>query len=126
MRVAVEVVPARRALVLVIDGCGVGALPDAACYGDEGTNTLAHLARELGGLKLPADHGVDLSHPGTDRTREYVPLLAVSGRMLARRRAGAGFRGARHDGPLADVGATALRWLTGRDAQGLPGRAFIA
>src|SRR2546422_11626283 len=43
----------RRALVVVIDACGVGALPDAARYGDEGTNTLAHLARAVGGLQLP-------------------------------------------------------------------------
>ncbi len=46
--------PAARALVLVIDACGVGALPDAASYGDEGTNTLAHLAEAVGGLQLPA------------------------------------------------------------------------
>ena len=73
-------------------------------------------------LILTADHGVDLAHPGTDHTREYAPLLAVSGRMLAdRRRAGA-----RHDGPLADVGATALRWLTGSRCEGLPGDAFIS
>ncbi len=39
--------------MLVIDACGVGALPDAADYGDAGTNTLAHLAQALGGLELP-------------------------------------------------------------------------
>ena len=39
--------------MLVIDACGVGALPDARDYGDEGTNTLAHLAEALGGLQLP-------------------------------------------------------------------------
>ncbi len=39
--------------MLVIDACGVGALPDAAAYGDEGTNTLGHLAAELGGIELP-------------------------------------------------------------------------
>src|SRR5438105_3238842 len=44
----------RRACVLVMDACGVGALPDAASYGDEGTNTLAHLAEAVGGLQLPA------------------------------------------------------------------------
>ena len=44
----------RRAFVLVIDACGVGALPDAARYGDEGTNTLAHLAEAVGGLELPS------------------------------------------------------------------------
>jgi phosphopentomutase len=76
-------------------------------------------------LILTADHGVDPAHPGTDHTREHAPLLAVSGEMLSRRAAGGGLEGRRHDGPLADVGATVLRWLTGRDAQGLPGTAFV-
>ncbi len=40
--------------MVVIDACGVGALPDAASYGDEGTNTLAHVAEAVGGLQLPA------------------------------------------------------------------------
>lgn len=44
----------RRAFVIVLDACGVGALPDAADYGDAGTDTLAHLAQEVGGLTLPA------------------------------------------------------------------------
>ncbi len=44
----------RRAFVVVADACGVGALPDAAAYGDEGSNTLAHVARAAGGLRLPA------------------------------------------------------------------------
>jgi phosphopentomutase len=38
---------------VVLDACGVGALPDAADYGDAGTNTLGHLAHEAGGLELP-------------------------------------------------------------------------
>src|SRR3981081_4364404 len=45
--------PPRRAIVLVIDACGVGALPDAASYGDQGTNTLLHVAEATGGLELP-------------------------------------------------------------------------
>ncbi len=32
----------------------------------------------------------------------------------------------RHDGPLADVGATVLRWLADRDAPSLPGESFIS
>jgi phosphopentomutase len=44
----------RRAFVVVADACGVGALPDAAEYGDAGSNTLAHVARAVGGLVLPA------------------------------------------------------------------------
>ena len=43
----------RRAFVVVIDACGAGALPDAAAYGDAGANTLAHVARAVGGLRLP-------------------------------------------------------------------------
>ena len=65
-------------------------------------------------LILTADHGVDPRHPGFDHTREHVPLLAAF----------AGHGGRRHDGPMADVGATCLRWLAGRDAAGLPGESF--
>lgn len=43
----------RRAFVVVIDACGVGALPDAELYGDSGANTLAHVACAVGGLRLP-------------------------------------------------------------------------
>src|SRR4051794_26866259 len=43
----------RRALVVVLDACGCGALPDADSYGDAGTNTLAHVAEAVGGLSLP-------------------------------------------------------------------------
>ncbi len=43
-----------RAIVVVIDACGAGALPDAAAYGDPpDANTLAHLAEAVGGLQLP-------------------------------------------------------------------------
>ena len=44
---------ARRAFVVVLDACGVGALPDAGEYGDEGANTLLHVAEAAGGLALP-------------------------------------------------------------------------
>ncbi len=43
----------RRAFVIVVDACGVGELPDAASYGDAGTNTLLHVAQAVGGLELP-------------------------------------------------------------------------
>ncbi len=66
-------------------------------------------------LVLTADHGCDPTTPGTDHTREYAPLIA--------RFAGDG--GRRHDGALADVGASALRWLAGRDAPALPGTGFV-
>jgi phosphopentomutase len=66
-------------------------------------------------LVITADHGCDPTHPGTDHTREHAPLLARFG----------GDGGRRHDGPFADVGASALRWLTGRDAPALPGTPFV-
>ena len=69
-------------------------------------------ARDL--LIITADHGCDPASAGTDHTREHAPLLAWF----------AGHGGRRHDGPLADAGASALRWLTGRDAQELPGAPF--
>lgn len=43
-----------RVLVIVLDSCGVGALPDAARYGDEGAATLPHTAAACGGLALPS------------------------------------------------------------------------
>jgi phosphopentomutase len=33
-----------RAIVIVLDSVGIGELPDAAMYGDEGSNTLGHIA----------------------------------------------------------------------------------
>ncbi len=42
-----------RAIVIVLDSVGVGALPDAANFGDKGANTLVHVAEHMGGLYLP-------------------------------------------------------------------------
>lgn len=44
---------AKRAIILILDACGVGELPDAAKYGDSGSSTLPHVAEEVGGLKMP-------------------------------------------------------------------------
>lgn len=66
-------------------------------------------------LVLTADHGCDPAAAHSDHTREYAPLLAAF----------AGHEGRRHDGDLADVGASVLSWLAGRDAPALPGRSFL-
>jgi phosphopentomutase len=42
-----------RFVVIVIDSCGAGELPDAAAYGDSGANTLGNTAHKVGGLHLP-------------------------------------------------------------------------
>ncbi len=43
----------RRTILLVLDGVGIGELPDAADYGDEGSNTIVNIAKAVGGLSLP-------------------------------------------------------------------------
>jgi phosphopentomutase len=43
----------RRAAIIVLDGVGIGSAPDAAAYGDEGSNTLGNVARAVGGLSVP-------------------------------------------------------------------------
>lgn len=40
-----------RAVAIVIDSFGIGALPDAASYGDEGANTILHICEQINGPK---------------------------------------------------------------------------
>lgn len=42
-----------RVFLVVLDGVGMGELPDADRYGDRGANTLRHVAEFAGGLPLP-------------------------------------------------------------------------
>ena len=43
----------RRAIILVLDGVGIGAADDAAAYGDDGSDKLGNVAHAVGGLDLP-------------------------------------------------------------------------
>ncbi len=43
----------KRIILIVLDGVGIGALPDADKYGDQGAATLQHVAQAAGGLSLP-------------------------------------------------------------------------
>lgn len=45
--------PIDRVILIVLDGVGIGALPDAATYGDSQANTLFHVSERMGGLRLP-------------------------------------------------------------------------
>jgi len=45
--------PFKRVVLIVLDGVGVGALPDACKYGDRDAATLQHVATSVGGLNLP-------------------------------------------------------------------------
>src|SRR5580765_4498523 len=60
----------RRAAVIVLDACGIGALPDTPEYGDPAdANTLAHIAEAVGGLELPTLQRLGLG--------SITPLLGV-------------------------------------------------
>ena len=63
----------RRVAVIVLDGVGIGAAPDAAEYGDVGSDTLGNIARRVGGLDLP-----ELTAAGLGRIAplEGVPAVA--------------------------------------------------
>ena len=43
----------KRVFVIIIDGVGIGEMPDAAKYGDEGSDTLGNMALHVGGMTLP-------------------------------------------------------------------------
>jgi phosphopentomutase len=53
--------PFTRAILIVLDSVGVGALPDAASYGDEGSDTIGNIARQVP-LKLPRMRSLGLAH----------------------------------------------------------------
>ena len=74
-----------RACVIVLDAVGAGELPDAASYGDEGSNTIGNVARAVGGLDLPALEALGL---GNVLPLEGCPpqpgAPAVAGRLVER------------------------------------------
>lgn len=43
----------QRVILIVLDGVGVGELPDAALYQDQGAHTLLHVVEQTGGISLP-------------------------------------------------------------------------
>ncbi len=53
------------AILIILDGLGVGGAPDAAAYGDLGSDTLGNMARQVGGLQVPnlASLGLGNLHP---------------------------------------------------------------
>ncbi|OFW28940.1 MAG: phosphopentomutase [Acidobacteria bacterium RIFCSPLOWO2_02_FULL_65_29] len=51
--------PFTRAIVIVLDSVGIGALPDASAYGDEGSDTLGNIARRVP-LELATLRGLGL------------------------------------------------------------------
>ncbi len=52
----------RRAILVVLDGVGIGAAPDAGLYGDEGSNSLVNTATAIQDLHLPNLSRLGLGH----------------------------------------------------------------
>ena len=63
---------AHRAIILVLDGVGIGEAPDTAAYGDQGSDTLGNIARAVGGLVLP-----NLERAGLGRIAPLQGVAAV-------------------------------------------------
>lgn len=59
----------KRAIIIVLDSVGIGEMPDAADYGDQGSNTLGNIAEARGGLNLP--------HLQTLGLGNIAPILGV-------------------------------------------------
>lgn len=74
-----------RAVILVLDGVGVGSMPDANRFGDDGTNTLLHTAQAVGKLDLPNLRALGLGNIQPAPGLEPVSApLASFGRMSER------------------------------------------
>jgi phosphopentomutase len=76
-----------RVIVVVLDSLGVGELPDAKNYGDEGSNTLAHTAEAVGGLLLPSFEKLGLGNiievQGVERVKSPRAFFGKAGEVSA-------------------------------------------
>ncbi|MFC4767250.1 phosphopentomutase [Effusibacillus consociatus] len=70
-----------RVILIVLDSCGIGEMTDAAEYGDLGSNTIANIAKAVGGLNIPtlAKMGLGRIHPIHGVPTE--PVTGVYGKM---------------------------------------------
>lgn len=75
-----------RVALIILDSVGCGDAPDAAAFGDEGTDTLGNISRAVGGLKLPNMQKLGLGNltdiqgvpPSSETLGAYGRLTEVS------------------------------------------------
>jgi phosphopentomutase len=77
-----------RVVLVVLDSCGCGELPDAAKYGDAGANTLGNLSAHVGGMTLPHLQAYGLGHLTT--ILGVPPVAAPKGAFGKMKEASAG------------------------------------
>jgi phosphopentomutase len=76
--------PFTRAIVIVLDSVGIGELPDAGAYGDEGSNTLGNISRAVR-LNIPTLAALGLPRVATlDGVESPRVLNGAFGRMAER------------------------------------------
>jgi phosphopentomutase len=68
-----------RVVLIVMDSVGIGELPDAGAYGDEGSDTLGNIARQVG-LRVPTLRSLGLSRVASIGGAT-PPALGAFGRM---------------------------------------------
>ncbi|MDH5714487.1 MAG: phosphopentomutase, partial [Candidatus Aminicenantes bacterium] len=76
-----------RIILIIIDGFGVGELPDASHYGDRGSDTMGHIAAQVG-LKIP--HLQKMGIGNIKKIKDLIPAKAplASFGMMAERSVG--------------------------------------
>ena len=75
----------RRVFLIVLDSLGVGALPDADTFGDDGCHTLDHLVSAAGGLEAPRLVQLGLGHvPGVTGLPRVSQPAGAYGRCAER------------------------------------------
>lgn len=72
----------KRAILIILDGVGAGAMEDSSLYGDEGSNSLGNTALALDGLVLPNLQALGLGHITPIKGVAVVPFpQGAYGRM---------------------------------------------
>lgn len=67
--------PKKQAVVIVLDSVGIGEAPDAADFGDVGSDTLGHIDETVGGFRLP-----NLARLGLGNIERSSPLTQIPAR----------------------------------------------
>jgi phosphopentomutase len=78
-----KVLSPRRAVLLVIDSLGVGALPDAVAYGDEGSDTFGHIAQACAEGRANVGREGPLAIPNLERLGLVRASAAARGSLAA-------------------------------------------
>jgi phosphopentomutase len=78
----------KRVILIVLDSVGIGALPDAGQYGDEGSDTLSHIAQHYPALHLPHLTALGLGNIVPDNHLPAVPAPTAAYGKAQERSAG--------------------------------------